>query len=68
MYINECGSVIRQRESKSVQKSVGDFGKPNIDLPNQEKNQYWTVYWWEIWALYTQESDQELLIRPLRER
>jgi len=22
-----------------------DDRKPNHDLPNQEKNQYWTVYW-----------------------
>jgi len=56
-----------QRESKSVWKSEEDFGKPNCDLPNQEKNQYWIVYWCETWALFTQETDQELLIGPLRE-
>jgi len=31
-----------------------DEQKPNNDLPNQEKNQYWTVYWLETWALNTQ--------------
>jgi len=28
------------RESNSVWKSEGDFGKPNNDLSNQEKDQY----------------------------
>jgi len=37
------------------------------DLPNQEKNPYWTVYWWETWALYKQEAVQELLVGSLRE-
>jgi len=27
---------------------------PSEDLPIQEKNQYWTVYWWETGALYTE--------------
>jgi len=29
-------------------------GNPVIDLPSQEKNQYWTVYWGNDNALYTQ--------------
>jgi len=33
--------------------SGGDEQKPNNDLPNQEKNQYRTVYWWETETLYT---------------
>jgi len=45
---------------------VNTSGKPNSDLPNQEKNQYWTVYWWETKALYTQGMDQGI-IGPLRE-
>jgi len=33
---------------------------PSDDLANQEKNQYWTVYWFEQGALYTEgRSDQE---------
>jgi len=51
------------REREFVEISL----RPIHDLPNQEKNRYWTVYWWETWALYAQETDQELLIGPLRE-
>jgi len=32
--------------------------KPNKDLSNQEKNQFWTVYWWDTETLYTQGIDQ----------
>jgi len=53
-------------ERESVQKSEEDFGK--TQPPNQEKNQHCTDYWWETWALYTQETDHELLTGPLRER
>jgi len=30
-----------------------DKWKPRNDLPNQEKNQYWTVYRWKGRALHT---------------
>jgi len=36
---------------------------PVVDLPSQEKNQYWAVYWWGNDALYTKDkegSDQEI--------
>jgi len=26
--------------------------KESNDLPNLEKNQYWTIYWWKTGALY----------------
>jgi len=35
-------------------------------MPNQEKNQYLTVYWWETETLYTQGTDQGM-VEPLRE-
>jgi len=34
-----------------------DEQKPNNDLPNQEKNQYCSVYWYETWALYMYKED-----------
>jgi len=30
---------------------------PSEDPPNQEKNQYLTVYWWEKWALNTKSKE-----------
>jgi len=36
-----------------------DEQKPNNDLFNQEKNQYWTVYWGVTGTLCTQGRDQE---------
>jgi len=44
--------------TSAVLWSGRDERKPNIDLPNQEKNQYWRVYWWETGALYTQGINQ----------
>jgi len=41
---------------------------PSEDLPNQEKNQYWTVYWWETGPLYTKGekgSNQKDLIKKI---
>jgi len=41
------------------------------DLPNQEKNQYWTIYWWGSEALYTKiqaGSDQGDRIKVIRSR
>jgi len=41
---------------------------PSKDLPNQEKNQYWTVNWWETGALYTKikgGSDQKDWIKKI---
>jgi len=32
---------------------------PIEDLPNQEKNQYWIVYWLETGAFYIQKGDKE---------
>jgi len=35
---------------------------PSEDLSNQEKNQYWTIYWWGTGTLYAKRksgSDQE---------
>jgi len=50
-----------------------ESSNPSEDLPNQEKNLYWTVYWWEKAALYTkvkEGSDQKGWIKknggPLR--
>jgi len=40
----------------------GESRNPGEDLPNQEKNQNWTIYWWEQGASYTkirEGSDQE---------
>jgi len=34
-------------ETASVKGMKAESKNPSEDLPNQEKNQYWTVYWWE---------------------
>jgi len=39
--------------TSAVLWSGRDERDPNNDLPNLEKNQYWTVYWWITETLYT---------------
>jgi len=56
------GGVEPKAETAGVVGMKAESKNSSEDLPNQEKNQYWTVYWWEIGALYTKEkvgSDQE---------
>jgi len=51
-----CSGIIWWKEQEQSGNLL-EIVKPNNDLPNQEKNQYWTVYWWEMGALFTQEAD-----------
>jgi len=36
-----------------------DEQKPSDKLPNQDMNQYWTVYWWETVTMYTKGADRK---------
>jgi len=47
------GGIKPKTEITSVDLMEADSRNPSEDLPNQEKNQYWTVYWWEAGVLYT---------------
>jgi len=44
--------TMNRRETEVRAMSVVS-DNPGDGLPNQEKNQYRTVYWWETGALYT---------------
>jgi len=49
-------SNLRLEENNQTQKLRANIEMseyPNDDLPNQEKNQYLTFYWWESGALRT---------------
>jgi len=48
------GRVELKAETASVKVKSKD---PSEDLPHQEKNQYWTVYWLEKGALYTKSKE-----------
>jgi len=41
-YIGECGVVVGRKCMTELRECVW---KLSDDLPNNEKNQYWTVYW-----------------------
>jgi len=41
------GGVKPKGETASVVEMKAESKNTSEDLPNQEKNQYWTVYWWE---------------------
>jgi len=47
------GWVKSKVETANVVRMKAKSKNLSVDLPNQEKNQYWTVYWWEIGTLYT---------------
>jgi len=54
---NAGGGVIWGKEQEWCGNLI-KVVKSNDDLSNQEMNQYWTVYWWEIGALCTHKTDQ----------
>jgi len=47
------GGVEMKAETASSVGMKAKCKNPSEGLSNQEKNQYWTVYWWEIRGLYT---------------
>jgi len=48
-----------------------DERKPSDDVPNQEKNQYWIVYWWnrrtlciKMWAKVFGKIEEDKMLAP----